>query len=114
MRGCECGGDCPSCGSCSGHMLDCPDRPRVVRQEAIEVNRTKTWPRKPPKDTRCDAHTGTGSDHLGKPVVFRCQEQATETCLATKGVVPELWLCDEHAAAMEQSGWVRRNPRRKP
>lgn len=72
---------------------------------------TERWPRRPPAEQPCDAHTGVSSDQLGQPVVLRCENMATETCKATSGMVPEVWLCEEHAETLADKGVVRRNPR---
>lgn len=72
---------------------------------------TQRWPRRPPIGQPCDAHTGVSSDWSGKPVVHRCRAAAVETCKATYGVVQEVWLCEEHAAALEANGNVVRNPK---
>lgn len=66
------------------------------------------WPQNPPYNTRCDAHTGTGYDDTGKPVVYRCQETAVETCVDRLGF--ESWLCDKHATMLAEKHLVKRNP----
>lgn len=38
----------------------------VVEQRSIDPRLPARWPRKPPKDARCDATTGTGADRQGK------------------------------------------------
>lgn len=68
--------------------------------------------RPPPPGQRCDAHVGVSSDQLGQPVVLRCESAATETCRGVSGVVPEVWLCEEHAEALAEKGSVYRGPRR--
>ena len=73
---------------------------------------TERWPRRPPKDARCDASTGSGADHLGDPVVYRCPNSAEET--ARDGFGHEMWLCPTCAATLALRGHVRRNPKRRP
>lgn len=72
------------------------------------------WPRKPPKDARCDATIGSRLDSVGSPVLTRCPFLATETvwCPGTFG--KELWLCVLCAAKMAAVGRVWRNPRKFP
>ena len=71
------------------------------------------WPRKPPKDARCDAMTGVTHDFTGQPQVVRCKAPAVETCISTAPSGLEAWLCEPCAVAIEKRGHVKRNPRRK-
>lgn len=71
------------------------------------------WPRKPPKGQRCDAHVGSGTDALGCPVVYRCENEAEETVLGNFVATREAWVCEPHAVAWEAAGFAQRNPRRK-
>lgn len=70
-----------------------------------------SWLRKPPPKTRCDAHTGSGHDSTGKPVVYQCQNLAVETAINRIG--HETWLCEKCVASLEEQGEVRRNPKVK-
>lgn len=75
----------------------------------------KPWPRKPPKDARCDATAGSGSDRLGHPVIYGCKQAAVETLWSIGMAVAsrEVWLCGEHATAYVELGYAVRNPRVK-
>jgi len=66
-----------------------------------------SWPRKPPPDTQCDAHTDI--DYSGpSPRVIRCKNIAIETC---KSVVSQAWLCSSCAESLAERNEVQRNPK---
>jgi hypothetical protein len=73
------------------------------------------WPRKPPKDARCDATIGSGSDAIGQPVIYGCRQMAVETLWSVHYAVVsrETWLCAEHVLAYVEKGYAVRNPRRR-
>lgn len=73
----------------------------------------KPWPRKPPKDARCDATVGSGSDSIGHPVIYGCKQNAVETLWSIGLAVAsrEVWLCAEHVTAYVEKGYAVRNPR---
>lgn len=79
---------------------------------AIANDLPTRWPRKPPKGARCDAVTGVGADNWsGKPVVYRCPNDAVETVLS--GLRHQIWLCLSCVEALTPRGALIRNPRRK-
>ena len=67
----------------------------------------RAWPRKPPKGTRRDGSVGTTFDTVGSPVVMRCPNEATETCIEER-LNHEAWLCGECAESMAERGIVVR------
>jgi hypothetical protein len=71
-----------------------------------------SWPKKPPENERCEAHTESGIDSFGAPIVMRCQEKAVETVISTTMKL-EWWTCNGHAEYWEKEGYVTRNPRRQ-
>lgn len=86
-------------------------RVQVVRNVSSAL--PKPWPRKPPKGQRCDAHTGSGLDWLGHPVLYACKQQAVETVVMPASVLKETWLCADHVTQYVAKGYAIRNPRRK-
>lgn len=68
----------------------------------------------PPKDARCDATVGSGSDAIGQPVIYGCK-QHVETLWSIGVAVAsrEVWLCAEHVTAYVEKGYAVRNPRRQ-
>ena len=79
-----------------------------------EVKRKRAavrWPPKPPEGATCEASKGWKSRH-GHPVVLLCGKPATETVRLTVTSI-QAWLCNNCAEAIEASGSVLRNPKRK-
>jgi hypothetical protein len=72
------------------------------------------WPRRPPKDARCDTTIGSSIDSVGSPVLTRCPFPATETVWCPGAFGKELWVCELCASKMAAAGRVRRNPRKFP
>jgi hypothetical protein len=80
----------------------------------MSVSLPSPWPRRPPKDARCDATLGWHTDRVGKPVLTRCSFPATETVWCFGAVGKELWVCELCATKMAAAGRVWRDPRKFP